>query len=55
MTLMMDFFNPNDYWRNQGYDPYKDLSDNERQTVAIVSAACIIIGAAVGFIICALV
>lgn len=52
---MMDFFNPNDYWRNQGYDPYKGMSDDEKSSIAVAGAIGIIVGILVGFAICALI
>ena len=45
----IDYNNPNDMWRNNGYDPYKGLSDEER-----LKAGCLQLFIMVGAFIAAL-
>ena len=45
----IDYNDPNDLWRNNGYDPYKGMSDEER-----MKAGCLQIVGMVGAIIAAL-
>ena len=50
----MDYNNPNDLWRNNGYDPYKGLSDNERMKAGCLQGACFIVAFIVIVVLCAL-
>lgn len=45
----IDYNNPNDLWRNNGYDPYKGMSDDER-----LKAGCFQLLAVVGSVIAAI-
>ena len=51
---MTDYTNPNDMWRNNGYDPYKGLSEKERLMAGCFQAAAFIVMIIVGLALCAL-
>ncbi len=53
MTLI-DYNNPNDMWRNNGYDPYKGLSDEERMKAGCLQLLGIVGAIIVALLICAL-
>ena len=50
----MDYNNPNDMWRNNGYDPYKGLSDNERMAAGCLQLFMMVGAFIVALLICAL-
>lgn len=50
----IDYNNPNDLWRNNGYDPYKGMSDEERMKIGCLQLAGIISGIILALLICAL-
>ena len=50
----IDYNNPNDLWRNNGYDPYKGLSDNERMKAACLQLLIMVGSFIVALLICAL-
>ena len=50
----IDYNNPNDLWRNNGYDPYKGMSDEEKMKVGCLQMAGIISGIILALLICAL-
>lgn len=50
----IDYNNPNDMWRNNGYDPYKGLSDEERIAAAILRIVYTCLGLLVAVLLCAL-
>lgn len=50
----IDYNNPNDMWRHNGYDPYKELSDKERMKAGCLQMAGILVGIIVALLICAL-
>ena len=49
-----DFHNPNDFWRHQGYYPYKGMDDDERVTAGCMSGLAYIIAIVIGVLICSL-
>lgn len=51
---MMDYNNPNDPWMNTGYDPYKDLNDDDRMMAGCLQAAGVIGGIIIAFLLCLL-
>ena len=51
---MTDYNNPNDMWRNNGYDPYKGMSDEERMKAGCIQLAGIVGTIIVALLICAL-
>jgi len=51
---MTDYNNPNDLWRNTGYDPYKGMSDDERLKAGCIQTILFILGAATALLVCAL-
>lgn len=51
---MMDYNNPNEPWQHQGYDPYKDMSDDQRMAVGCIQLTSIIFGVIVALLICLL-
>ena len=50
----IDYNNPNDMWRNNGYDPYKGMSDEERMKAGCLQLAGILGGIIAALLICAL-
>jgi hypothetical protein len=50
----IDYNNPNDPWRHNGYDPYKGLSDEERMNAGCFQAVSIVGAIIVALLICAL-
>jgi hypothetical protein len=51
---MMNYNNPNDMWRHNGYDPYKGMSDEERLKAGCLQAVGIVCGIIAALLICAL-
>lgn len=51
---MTDYNNPNDMWRNNGYDPYKGLNDEERIVAAVLHIVYTCLGLLVAVLLCAL-
>ena len=50
----IDYNNPNDLWRNNGYDPYKGLSDKERIKAGCLQLVCVVGTIIAGLALCAL-
>ena len=50
----IDYNNPNDMWRHNGYDPYRELSDEERMKAGCLQLAGIVGAIIVALLICAL-
>ena len=50
----IDYNNPNDMWRHNGYDPYRGLSDEERMKAGCLQLAGIVGAIIVALLICAL-
>lgn len=50
----IDYNNPNDLWRNPGYDPYKGMSDNERMKAGCLHVFIMMGAFIVALLICAL-
>ena len=50
----IDYNNPNDMWRHNGYDPYKGLSDEERMKAGCMQIVCVVGAFIVALLICAL-
>lgn len=50
----MEYNNPNQPWLPPGYDPYKDMTGNERMAVGCVSVFGIIAGVVAALLLCAL-
>ena len=50
----IDYNNPNDMWRHNGYDPYKGMSDEERMKAGCLQVAGIIGAIILALLICAL-
>ena len=50
----IDYNNPNDMWRNNGYNPYKGLSDEERMKAGCLQLVGIVGAIIVALLICAL-
>ena len=50
----IDYNNPNDMWRNNGYDPYKGMSDEERIKAGCMQVVTFIVMLIVGLVLCAL-
>ena len=51
---IIDYNNPNDMWRNNGYDPYKGLSDNERMKAGCFQMVAFFVMIMVSLALCAL-
>ena len=51
---MMEYNNPNDPWMNTGYDPYKGMSDEERENAGCFQGIIYIVAILLGLLICAL-
>ena len=39
---MMEYFNPNDYWKHTGYDPFKDMDDDSRLRITLIHVVIMI-------------
>ena len=52
--IMMDYNNPNDFWRHNDYDPYKGMNDEERMTAGCLQGMLYIVALAVAALICSL-
>lgn len=50
----IDYNNPNEMWRHNGYDPYKGMSDDERMKAGCLQLVGIVGGIIVALLICAL-
>lgn len=50
----MDYFNPNDYWRHNDYDPYKGMNDEERLKAGCWQMVVFIVAVAIGMIVCSM-
>ena len=50
----MEYNNPNDPWMNTGYDPYKGMSDEERENAGCFQGIIYIVAILIGLLICAL-
>lgn len=50
----MEYNNPNQPWLPPGYDPYKDMTDNERMAIGCVGVFGIIAGVVAALLLCAL-
>ena len=50
----IDYNNPNDMWRHNGYDPYKGLSDKERMMAGCLQVFIVAGAFIVALLICAL-
>ena len=51
---MMNYNNPNDPWMHTGYDPYKDMNDDERMKAGCIQASIVIVMILIGLCICCL-
>lgn len=51
---MTDYTNHNEPWMNQGYDPYKGLSDDERMKAGCLQLATYLVMIFIGLLLCAL-
>ena len=50
----IDYNNPNDMWRHNGYDPYRGLSDEERIKAGCMQVVAFIVMLIVGLALCVL-
>ena len=50
----IDYNNPNEMWKHNGYDPYKGLSDNERMKTGCLQLLIMVGSFIVALLICAL-
>jgi tetrahydromethanopterin S-methyltransferase subunit B len=50
----IDYNNPNEMWRHNGYDPYRGMSDDERMKAGCMQVVAFIVMLIVGLAICAL-
>ena len=50
----IDYNNPNDMWRHNGYDPYRGLSEEERMKVGCFQGVAFFVMIMVGLALCAL-
>jgi hypothetical protein len=50
----MDYNNPNDYWPQTGYDPYKGMTDDERMKAGCLQVIVTVVGVIIGIVLCAL-
>lgn len=48
----MEYYNPNDYWRNQDYDPYNGMNDEERLKAGCWQTVIFLVAVAIGMIVC---
>ena len=51
---MMNYNDPNDMWRHNGYDPYKGMSDEERMKAGCMQLVSIVCAIILALLICAL-
>ena len=51
---MDEYYNPNDYWPQTGYDPYKGMTDDERMTAGCLHVVCYIMAIVIMLLLCAL-
>lgn len=52
--IPIDYNDPNDMWRHNGYDPYKGMSDDERMKAGCLQLASYIVMILFGILLCAL-
>lgn len=52
--IPIDYHDPNDMWRQNGYDPYKGMSDEERMKAGCLQLAAFFVMLIVGLVLCAL-
>ena len=50
----MDYNNPNDYWPQTGYGPYKGMTDDERMKAGCLQVITTVIGIIIAVVLCAL-
>jgi hypothetical protein len=50
----IDYNNPNEMWRHNGYDPYKGMSDDERMKAGCLQVIGVVGGFIAAMLICAL-
>ena len=50
----IDYNNPNEMWRHNGYDPYRGMSDDERIKTGCMQVVAFIVMLIVGIALCAL-
>ena len=50
----IDYNNPNEMWRHNGYDPYRGMSDDERMKAGCMQVVAFIVMLIVGVALCAL-
>lgn len=50
----IDYNNPNEMWRHNGYDPYKGMNEKERMMAGCMQAVAFIVMLIVGITLCAL-
>ena len=50
----IDYNNPNEMWRHNGYDPYRGMSDDERMKAGCMQVVAFIVMLIVGIALCAL-
>ena len=50
----IDYNNPNEMWRHNGYDPYRGMSDDERMKAGCMQVVAFVVMLIVGLAICAL-
>ena len=50
----IDYHNPNDYWPQTGYDPYKGMNDVDRMTAGCLQGMAVIVAVILGLLLCAL-
>ena len=50
----IDYNDPNEMWRNNGYDPYKGMSDEERLKAGCLQLVCVVGAIIAALLICAL-
>lgn len=51
---MMDFTNPNDFWMNTGYDPFKGMDDKDRMLAGCMQGVMFLIMIVVAVLLCLL-
>ena len=52
--MIMNYTNPDEFWRHSDYDPYKDMSDDERLTAGCFQLAVMLLFIIFAFVICML-
>ena len=50
----IDYNNPNDMWRNNGYDPYRGMSDEERLKAGCFQMVAFFVMLIIGLLLCAM-